>query len=107
MISPRLLKTKKTSWELNQGARRLLGRSVPDVRRLSPRSSNAAGVSPRLVPGTLAILSIQWLERVIESALQENYLNHPNYTDVNLCAANALPPMRMPLVPKRGYVLGI
>lgn len=108
LFHPGCWKQRKPSARLNQGAWRLLGHSMPDVRCLSPCSSNTAEVSLRLAPGALAILSIQLLKRVIERALQENYLNHPNYTDVNLpCATNVLPPMRMPLIPKRGYVLGI
>jgi len=88
---------------LNGGAQRLLGHSAPDVRHSSPHSPSTVGSAE-----APAILSMQLLARVIERVLQENHLNHPSYTDVNLpCAANALPPMRMPLTPKGGYVPGI
>lgn len=38
-----------------------------------------------------------------ETALKNNRLNHPNYID----ATNTLPPVRMPLIPKRGYAFRI
>lgn len=92
---------------LKQGEWRFPGHIVPDVRCLCPCSSDAAGVRPSLVPGTLACQQ-QLSEKATERVLQENYLNHLSYTDVNLpCAANTLTPVRTPLIPKRGYVLGI
>lgn len=65
MISPRLLKTKKTSWELNQGTQIAWSLSVWCHAFVSLLLQHY-GVSPRLAPGTPAVLLIQLLERVIE-----------------------------------------